>query len=89
MRRVGYCIFFLLFTTTCLPLVSALNANDFSGSDANNCPELPCVNPGEILFALDAKPIKMWKTPNDNYLYLGENGFIIPDMFVSRICSST
>ncbi len=76
MRRVGYCIFFLLFTTTCLPLVTALNANDFSGSDANNCPELPCVNAGEILFTLDAKPIKMWKTPNDNYLYIGENGFI-------------
>ena len=37
MRRVGYCIILLLLTTTCLPIVTALNATDFSGSDANNC----------------------------------------------------
>ena len=76
MRRVGYCIFLLLLTTTCLPLVASLNANDFSGSEANNCTNLPCVDAGEILFTLDANPIKIWKNNDDNYLVIGEDGYI-------------
>ncbi|HJM45171.1 MAG TPA: hypothetical protein QF644_04405 [Candidatus Poseidoniaceae archaeon] len=76
MRRVGYCIILLLLASVCLPIVTALKATDFSGSDANNCAELPCTNAGELIFNLDAKPIKMWKTPEDNYLYVGENGNI-------------
>ncbi|CAI8263378.1 MAG: Uncharacterised protein [Methanobacteriota archaeon] len=76
MRRVGYCVILLLLTSTCLPIVTALKATDFSGSEANNCTELPCTNAGEIVFNLDAKPIEMWKTPEDNYLYVGENGFV-------------
>ena len=76
MRKVGYCIFLLFVTATCLPLATALNAEDFSGSDANNCSSLPCTNAGEILLSLDSKPIEMWKTPENNYLSLGENGFM-------------
>ncbi|MBK00194.1 MAG: hypothetical protein CMB48_04420 [Euryarchaeota archaeon] len=76
MRKVGYCIFLLFLTATCLPLATALNASDFSGSDANNCSELPCTDAGEILVELDSKPIKMWKTPENNYLIISENGFM-------------
>ena len=75
MRKVGYCIFLLFLTATCLPLATALNASNFSGSDANNCSELPCTDAGEILVELDSKPIKMWKTPDHNYLIISENGF--------------
>ena len=76
MRRIGYCIILLLFTATCLPLVTALEATEFSGSEANNCTTLPCTNAGDIIFNLDAKPIEMWKTPENNYLSVGENGYI-------------
>jgi len=76
MRKVGCYIFVLFVMATFLPIVTALNTTQFTGSEANNCIDLPCVNAGELIYTLDSKPIDFWKTTENNYLFVGENGFV-------------
>lgn len=74
--RAGHLVTLLLIATTMAPAASALTATDFAGSEANNCPSLPCTNAGELVHTLPSPPVKMWQTPDDNYLYVGENGYV-------------
>ena len=74
--RAGHLVTLLLIMTSMAPAASALVATDFAGSEANNCPSLPCTNAGELVFTLPSLPVKMWVTPNNNYLYVGENGYV-------------
>ena len=76
MRKVASYVFVLFFLAAFSPVVSSLSTIEFSGSEANNCIDLPCVNAGEIVYTLDSKPVNMWKTNEENYLFVGENGFV-------------